>query len=164
MGNMVRTLLAGIGLLLGLVTPAWPAAAVDVTFDNPAGFTDVGNRRLPADGVRDAYLADLRKHLIGQAAKVLPPSQALQVVVTDVDMAGMFFMRDDVRIVRDVTPPRIALRFTLRDAEGRTIRDGERLLTDPMFLWGVSLHSSDPLRHERRLLDQWVQREFRQAD
>lgn len=164
MGNMIRTLLAGLGLLLGLITPAWPAAAVDVTFDNPAGFTDVGNRRQPAERVRDAYLADLRQHLIKEAAKVLPPSQALQVVVTDVDMAGMFFMRDDVRIVRDVTPPRIALRFALRGADGTTIREGERRLTDPMFLWAVSLHDSDPLRHERRLLDQWVRQEFRQAD
>ena len=89
----------------------------------------------------------------------------LRVTVTDVDMAGDFEpwrgpRFDDVRIVKDIYPPRIELRFRLLDANGSVLREGERTLRDSAFLMRDGAHETDSLRFEKRLLDQWLRKEF----
>ncbi|HEX7991074.1 MAG TPA: DUF3016 domain-containing protein, partial [Stenotrophomonas sp.] len=69
---------------------------------------------------------------------------------------------DDVRVMRDIYPPRITLQFTLTDANGQVIDQGERKLSDTGYLLNSSLpNNTDPLRYEKRLLNEWVQRELR---
>ena len=65
---------------------------------------------------------------------------------------------DDTRILRDLSPPRIALHYRHADAAGRTLAQGEAVLTDPAYLQaGAGMATaSDPLRHEKRLLRDWV--------
>jgi hypothetical protein len=89
------------------------------------------------------------------------------VVITDIDRAGDFepamHRMGDVRVVRDLYPPGIALRFTLRDAAGQVLAEGERRLTDLGFMTasvGAALRT-DPLQHEKRLVDRWVRDELR---
>jgi hypothetical protein len=65
-----------------------------------------------------------------------------------------------VRVVKDIYPPRIDLRFRLTDADGRTLSEGERSLRDSAFLTRDGLDSNDPLRFEKRLLDSWLRKEF----
>jgi hypothetical protein len=68
---------------------------------------------------------------------------------------------DDVRFLRDIYPPRITLQFTLTDANGQVIDQGERRLSDTGYLFNSSLPSNtDPLRYEKRLLDDWLRREL----
>jgi hypothetical protein len=62
--------------------------------------------------------------------------------------------------VRDIYPPRIALRFRLADAKNTVLKEGERTLSDPMFLAKGHGDRSDPLRHEKALLDDWLRAEF----
>ena len=61
-------------------------------------------------------------------------------------------------------PPSIDLHFTLTAADGTTLSEGQRSLRDPAFLSrGVLYSRDDPLRFEKRLLDEWLRREFPQA-
>ena len=70
---------------------------------------------------------------------------------------------DDVRIMRNIYPPRINLQFTVTDAQGRVIDQGERKLVDNAYLYGPTrLSDTDPLRYEKRLLDDWLRRELRE--
>ncbi|MNW13751.1 hypothetical protein D3C71_2117880 [compost metagenome] len=49
----------------------------------------------------------------------------------------------------------------MTDASGQVIEQGERKLSDSGYLFNSSLPSNtDPLRYEKRLLDDWVRREF----
>jgi hypothetical protein len=66
-------------------------------------------------------------------------------------------------VVKDVYPPRVDLEFRLLRADGSVERAGRRELRDPGFLWGSSPHADDWLRHETRLLDGWLQKEFKPA-
>jgi hypothetical protein len=148
-------------LLLAMALPA--AAATTVTYVNPERFTDVGRDRFHAD--REDYLAAIQSHLVERADATVPADARLQVWITDVDMAGDFepwrTPRQDVRVIRDLYPPRINLRFRLEGPDGRVLKEGERSLIDQAFLQGgAALPTSDPVRYEEALLDRWLSREF----
>ncbi|HNR92380.1 MAG TPA: DUF3016 domain-containing protein [Dokdonella sp.] len=113
----------------------------------------------------EAWLVDLRKHLQRSAERVLPPGDRLDVTITDIKLAGAYepwrgSRYDDVRIVKDIYPPRIDLKFVLSGADGRVIAEGERKLRDPGFLTRTIANTSDPLRYEKRLLDEWLRNEL----
>jgi hypothetical protein len=90
----------------------------------------------------------------------------LEVHFTDVQRAGSFEpwrgpQAADVRIVRDIYPPRIDLRFGLLDADGKLLREGSRQLRDATFMMRPDLYPNDPLRYEKTLLDDWLREELR---
>jgi hypothetical protein len=159
---------AGLAGFVAAVLAASPAigAAVQVTFKDADKFTDVGDSaRVVPDARRDAILAELRGHIQKRAAGRLPEQSRLVVTVTDVDMAGNFETvrgprLDHVRIYRDVYPPRIKLEFTLSDGAGQVVKEGKRELTDAAYLKTSIEYRNDLLRYEKKLLDDWIGREF----
>lgn len=159
----IFTLALNCAALAVLTLPAH-AASVDVTYVHPETFTDVSDSYAVHAAVRAAYLDDLRRYLAGRAGRALLPGQTLRVAITNIDMAGGFEpwrqSAGNVRIIRDVYPPRIDLTFELIDAGGTIVREGERKLRDLTFLMTSTLRSIDPLRYEKALLDDWVEREF----
>jgi hypothetical protein len=141
------------------------ANIVNVAFVAPENFTDLGDRGyVTTDARRGVLLGDLKRHIEIRAAPRLPALSTLAVAITDIDMAGGFegWRGPDasrVRVVRDVYPPRIKLAFRLTDESGKVIAEGERELTDPAFMTNLE-YRSDLLRHEKKLLDDWLAREF----
>lgn len=172
--SALTTTLAGMMLLTACAAP--PAATdasaathknIRIEYIHPEKFTDVGDRDFPRDSLRTEYLGQLRKHLVQGAARLLPAEQQLIVSITDIDMAGNFepwrIRLYDTRIIRDVYPPRIDLRFALTAADGTPLKEGERQLRNPAFLMAIPPYfRDDPLRYEKALLDDWLEREFRQ--
>ena len=139
---------------------------VQVQWTDPAQFTELRYSRNRWDAQRGDWVEDLAEHLRKQASKQLPEGQKLDVTITDIKRAGDYEpwhgpRLDDVRIMRDIYPPRIELQFTLTDANGQIIDQGERKLSDTGYLLNSSLPSNtDPLRYEKRLLNDWVRREL----
>lgn len=138
--------------------------SVQVAFVHPEKFSDPGDRPADGDSVRGGVLGDLGNHIVKRAGARLGPDLALSVAITDVDLAGSGEPRDrgvgNLRVVRDVLPPRIDLEFTLTDRSGRVVKRGERRLRDAHFTLGTAFMSSDPLRYEKALIDRWLEREF----
>jgi hypothetical protein len=168
-------LLAGIAFA-GVATSALAeaqsdaAARIAVNWTNPEDFSDV--RQNPGAGLGsptpNAWLPQLARHLQTRADRVLAPGEHLDVTFTNIKRAGSFEpwrgpLWDDVRVVKDLYPPQIDLRFTLTGTDGATLREGERTLRDPSFLHRGTLSQDDPLRFEKRMLDDWLRREFATA-
>ncbi|MBI5688591.1 MAG: DUF3016 domain-containing protein [Verrucomicrobia bacterium] len=143
-------------------------ARANVEFFEPNKFTDVKDSYL-GDATRTTYLDQLRDHLLQRAKYYVPDGHTLSVTFTDIDMAGDFEpwlgpRWTDVRIVKDIYPPRIDLTFRLTDAEGNVVKEGRRELRDLAFLMKItSAFRDDPVRHEKALLDDWLSREFPRA-
>lgn len=141
------------------------AGVVQVTYIRPETFRDVGdNGRVTTDKRRDTLLGELARHVERNAAPRIPAGSTLSIAVTDVDMAGDFEWwhgprSDHIRIVKDVYPPRIKLDFRLADAAGGAIAEGRRELTDLSFMTNVE-YRNDLLRYEKKLIDDWLEREF----
>ena len=141
-------------------------AATHVTWSDPATLSEVRENTCRGSVKPEEWLGELARYLQRRAAKVLAPGQRLDVTITDIRRAGICEpwrgpRWDDVRIVKDLYAPRIDLRFELADSDGRRISEGERKLRDAAFLRrAVPLPADDPLRYEKRMLDDWLQREF----
>lgn len=139
---------------------------VSVTWTDPAEFDELRFGHQFRQPKPEVWLGEFRKTLVNSADRVLPSGQHLSITITDVKLAGDFepwhgpFL-DDVRIVKSIYPPRMSLSFTLTDSEGKVLESGERELRDLAFLnRGTSVHASEPYRYEKRMLRDWVRREF----
>jgi hypothetical protein len=159
---------ACLGLVLTIALQAAEDRAVaraKVEFFEPQKFTDVCDSYM-GDPDRSPYLQQIREHLLEHARHYVPEGQTLSVTFTDIDMAGDFEpwlgpRWADVRIVKDIYPPRINLTFQLTDAGGQVIKQGKRELRDLAFMMKITLaFRDDPVRHEKALLDDWLRSEF----
>ncbi|OLI43022.1 membrane protein [Xanthomonas oryzae pv. oryzae] len=140
---------------------------VDVRWTDPAQFSEVrfsGNRW---EAQRGDWVTQLATHFQQSAARQLPDGQHLSVTITDIRRAGQYEpwhgpRMQDVRVVKDIYPPRISFTYTLTGADGRVIDQGERKLVDSAFLMsGPRFTDSDPLRFEKAMIDDWVRKQFR---
>jgi len=140
-------------------------ARAEVLFFEPTKFTDVRDSYM-GDFTRTTYLDQIRDYLLEQARYYVPEGHLLSVTFTDVDMAGDFEpwlgpRFDDIRIVKDIYPPRLDLTFRLTDAEGRVVKEGKRELRDLAFMMKITMgFRDDPVRHEKALLDDWLRSDF----
>lgn len=151
-------------LFVSLVASAADDARVSVDWTDPAQFTELKHYHSHRDARPADWLEPLARHLRARAERVLPLGQRLEVTFTDVQRAGQYEpwhgpRWSDVRVVKDIYPPRIDLRFKLFDANGKMIREGTRKLRDPGFLTdSISTSDSDSLRYEKALLDRWLRK------
>ncbi len=140
-------------------------ARAEVMFFEPLKFTDVRDRSM-GDSSNTTYLEQIRDHLLEQAKYYVPAGHKLTVTITDIDMAGEFEpwhgpRWDDVRIVKDIYPPRITLTFRLTDADGNVVKEGKRDLRDLAFMMKITMSfRDDSVRHEKALLDDWLRSDF----
>jgi hypothetical protein len=137
---------------------------VQVKWTDPAQFTEIRSSSNRFEAQSGNWVQQLADYLRSSGSRRLPPGQTLEVEITDIKRAGDFEPQhgprtNDIRIMRDIYPPRISLTFTLRDANGGVLRQGEEKLIDMNYLGNTGLLSnSDPLRYEKRLLDDWLRR------
>ena len=142
---------------------------VEVSWTDPAQFTEIrrsGNRREARQG---DWVHDLAEYLRKRASGRLRDGQRLEVTITDITRAGSYepwhgISADSIRFMRDIYPPRITLDFKLVGADGNVLAQGTRELSDIAYLQrGSPLTDSDQLRYEKRLIDDWLRKEFRDA-
>ncbi len=138
---------------------------VQVTYANPANFTEnrvYGNE----DHYNDlAYLGPLKAFIIKRATPMLSPGQHLRITITDIKLAGAYEPWlgpdwDRVRIMRDIYPPSIDLEFTWTGKNGAILRQGTRKLRDMGYLDSGSARWNDsgPLQYDKALLGNWLRR------
>lgn len=145
------------------------ARRAEVVFVDPDKFTDVRDSYTATDEGRTGLLNDIREYFEERAEVSLPKGSKLFVSVRDIDLAGEFEpwrsgAWQDVRIVKDIYPPRMKFTFRLTDASGAVVKEGERELSDTAYLMRITAESgNDPLRHDKALIDDWFRQEFKDA-
>jgi len=139
---------------------------VSVQWNDPAQFTEIRQSTNRFEAERGDWVQQLARYVQTSAAKPLQAGQTLEVTLVDVKRAGDYEpwhgpRGRDIRIMRDIYPPRITLQYTLKDASGRIIDEGDARLSDSGYLHNIGLKSdTDPLRYEKRLIDDWVKRQL----
>lgn len=142
------------------------AARVSVQLVQPARFTDAGYRQSMAspaelEQMRRAFEAALQP----LAARALPAGDTLSVEVLDVDLAGEldpFRSRggSELRVLREITWPRITLRYTLGH-DGAVAASGEQRLSDLDYLHSRPVGmGATRYEFETRLLRRWFEQNF----
>ena len=160
---------------LGMVAAGMASAAAagaatagpraDVTFVQPEKFSDVRDAYTTSDVGRNGILDQIRDFVISRANYYLPEGQKLSIAFTDIDLAGDFEpwrggLNMDVRIVKDIYPPKMDFDFKVTDADGKVIKEGKRKLRDLVFMSKVTLNTNDALHFDKALLEDWFHNEF----
>ena len=154
---------AGPVLLAMLALGAWAApatAGVTTTFVQAQNYQDMPFS--PID--REQILKSLGEHFakLGQA---LPPDQDLAIDVKDIDLAGRlvpnFRAGQDIRVLHGGADwPHMTLHYTL-SSHGQVLAAGDEQLSDMDYLNRISTYSDgDPLRFEKRMIDDWFKKKF----
>lgn len=142
------------------------SGAVDVRWQDPARFTEIRRSGNPREAARGTWVLQLAEHLRVRAGRHLAAGERLAVEIVDIDRAGEYepwhgIQYHDIRVIRDLYPPRIVLRFERTAADRRVLARGERTLRDAAFLMHTSgAGDGDPLRHEKAMLERWLAREL----
>lgn len=140
---------------------------VQVAWTDPAQFTEIRQSSNRFEAERGDWVQQLAKYVRTTASKELQPGQTLEVTFTDIKRAGDYEpwhgpRADDIRVMRDIYPPRVTLTYTLKNAQGQVLGEGERKLQDTGYLHSIGRQSdTDPLRYEKRLLEDWIRRDLR---
>lgn len=155
----MRPVLLPVLLSLPLLAQAAPVATAEVHFSHPENFTDA---RFGHDYDGEAVLRELQQYIEQLGTRHLQPGQRLVVEVRDIDLAGRFepWRADasEVRVMREITWPRIELHYTL-EKDGRTLVSRDAVLRDQAYLQRVNRYStSDQLRYEKAMLADWFRR------
>lgn len=170
---IVLTTAAAGGAGLGGCTTSDPAAAADaaangtprvhVVFANPERFTDA--RSSIGSGPDARNLDPLGRFLVREASTELAPGERLTIVFHDVDLAGDFepgglSPAGDVRIVREVQPPRLEFTYSIVDRTDTVVQEERVTLTNRDFLRELRPPTTqqEPLYHEKALLREWVRK------
>ena len=141
------------------------SAQVNVSWSDPANFSELKYGRQFQQPKPEVWLTEFQKTLVKRGNHVLQPGQHLNVTITNVKLAGRVEPfhgagASDVRIVKSIYPPEIELTFSLTGTDGQVVDSGERTLRDIAFLDRGSLNRSDAYRFEKRMLTDWVDKEF----
>lgn len=173
--RQTRNMRVAAAMLLLAAAPAFAYAAQDTAADTAAAVqVEIGEleqmrefKRMHGSARRDTEqsIRRLGEWLTGRAERMLAPGQQLHVLLRDVDLAGEFepgrsMSLHDVRIVKDIYPPRIELHYRLTDASGQVLDEGDAVLRDSAFLSSDGSRASDSLRFEKRMLDDWLREQF----
>lgn len=143
-----------------------PASRVEIAFVNPEKFTDAANEAYASDRGREEVLANIKQHVEKLARYYVADGEHLELRFLDIDLAGAFEpwhgpRYDDIRILKEIYPPRMTVEFRLLGADGKVISEGKRDLSSPGYLMRIVLPSSDSLRFDKEMLGDWMRQEFR---
>ncbi|WP_044873605.1 DUF3016 domain-containing protein [Pseudomonas sp. LFM046] len=155
----MRPTLPLIVLAVLILSPTVLAATTEVSFTNPDKFSDARLNRDYGRGADDSVLKDLKAHIEKLGERYLQAGQSLKVDIRDIDLAGRFepwrVELHDVRIMRSVTWPRIKLHYRL-EQDGKVLVSRDATVSDQTYLeHGNYYFSSDRLRYEKAMLDDW---------
>lgn len=152
--------LVACSLLSLVATTASASTGVQLAFVEPDKFADAQSTWLPAQSLFDG----LSSHLQRLAEKNLPRGQTLYIEITDIDLAGTIaysrhFMAP-LRVLRELTYPRMVLRYRLQSGDAAAPLTAVTL-RDMAYLTRINPYpASDPLRFEKRMLDDWFHEVF----
>jgi hypothetical protein len=144
-----------ISLIAAVLWAAPADARVKVSFADPARYADGELRYANVQKDLRAYL----QRLGGRLNRGVD----LNVTVLDIDLAGFDMSTRSphkYRVITGATWPKIKLRYTLTKNR-KTIASGEEWLTDHLYRSRIGMAStSDPLRYEKNMLDDWFSSRF----
>ena len=138
---------------------------VSVEWTDPAEFSELRFSQNRWEAQQGDWVTQLARYLQERAAARLPEGQRMDVTITDIQRAGSFepwhgANANNIRVMRDVYPPRMTLQVRITDAEGQVVSEGEQRLVDTAFLMNSRPMDTDPLRFEKDMIDTWLRREL----
>ena len=155
-------------LLIPLLLAAglWPFAAaadVKVNFIEPQRYYDASLHGGYNSRNYSPTIKELETFFRGLAARYLGPGDELVIDVLDIDLAGAYESGTnyfDVRLLSEVTWPRIKMRYMLTRGDAPPIT-GVETVSDPSYMTFLNFRSgSESMSYEKVMLRRWFRMRF----
>ncbi|WP_412499920.1 DUF3016 domain-containing protein [Shewanella chilikensis] len=142
--------------------PVTESGKVKIEWQSPKDFRDIKSASELQSRYEKRLFDTLTKTLDKDVSSSLKDNQKLELTVTDVDLAGdvrptFGATANDIRVVKNVYPPKISFSYRLLEGDQLVIA-GDEKLTDMQFLDHVDRINSDSFRYEERMLKDWFQK------
>lgn len=158
-------------LAAALISPApWLSAQEIVAeFGDLDQFTDFSVYGMSEEKTLSIYKSEFDSEIKPLADKYFKEGESLVMQFTDIDMAGDIQpwrnrYSADIRYIEDVYPPRVKFTYTVKDAEGNVLKEGEASLSDLAY----RMNTLAPMRtqyenffYENTLIRDWLRKTFR---
>ena len=172
MKKVIAVSLAATAALLMSSGSAVAAANVKVEWKNPKEFTDVRPSNESRKRYRERVFRQFDEYFV-ELAERLPDGQTLEVVVTDVDLAGRVWPASfvglgmsgsDVRLVKRADIPRMTFSYKLLDSENNVLKSSDEVKLKDMGFQDrtIPYFKNEPLRYEKNMIRLWFRDEFPQ--
>ncbi|MCC5878460.1 MAG: DUF3016 domain-containing protein [Idiomarina sp.] len=160
---------AAAALIMPLALPfAAQSAELKIEFHEPERFSDIEPARENRERFRERTLEGFEQ-IFTELAETLPDDQVLNIRVTNIDLAGYVdhVQRDGglqpMRVVRQSEAPMISFEYSLVDADGNVLQEGEERLRGRGVaeqLRRGTRAEYDHLRMEKEMIERWFKRNF----
>lgn len=139
--------------------PITEEGVVKITWQDPKKYTDIVATSELQSRFEKQIFTTLTADLNILASKVLKPGEMLVMKVTNVDLAGdvrptFGETSNNIRVVKDVYPPRIAFSYKVMQGN-RVVMSGQEKLQDMFFMGGIQPLTEKPFMYEANLLKHW---------
>ena len=145
-----------------VVNPITEDGIVKIEWQNPKKFRDIKTSNELQSRFENRLFETLTKNINKQAEKVLKPGQKLEMQVSDVDLAGDMrptfgATSGDIRIVKDLYPPRVIFTYKITQGE-KVVIAGDVTLRDMSFMSNSQGFNEKPFHYESNLFNDWLQK------
>ncbi len=136
-------------------------SAATVEFLEPENYTDFRTSEFGGPSEQSALQQEMRKKIERVAERYVPPGYHLTLRFRDIDMAGDFEpwrgpRLDDVRIVRDIYPPRMDVEYEIVRNDGEVVASGQKKISDMNHMQRIRLRTTDQLERETELVSDLI--------
>ncbi len=130
-----------------------------IIWKDPSQYTDIESTTWLQSKFGPYLFSELTDELGRDVNKVLGENQKLDLMVTNVDLAGdvqptFGATVNDIRVVSDLYPPKISFDYSLSQ-DGKVIMSGSEKIQNMSFLFGIQPITSQPFPYESELLTKW---------
>lgn len=142
--------------------PTTESGIVKIEWHEPKKYRDIKAVGEAQSRYEQRVFDTLTKNLNKTAENTLAPNQSLQMVVTDLDLAGdvrptFGATSHDIRVIKDIYPPRITFSYQVKEGD-KILIEGEENLTDLSYRYTVGKRDTKALTFETKLLNDWLQK------
>lgn len=155
--------IAALLITIGLGAISAIAGTVDIKWEDGDGFTDVAVRNQNSNDL-NRFKKEFEPYVERLAEKHIPDGTVLALHIRDVDLAGEFEpwrVNHDVRIVRDIYPPRMEFDYQLL-RDGEVVEEGRESISDTDFNYNIGrrFFDEDEFFYEKEMFSEWVRQEL----
>lgn len=146
------------------------AGSIETEFEGYEEYTDFSVYGLSEEKTLRIFKAEFKPLLDKLGERYLGEGETLKLRFTDIDMAGDIqpwrnYTNADIRYVEAVYPPRLKFTYSLMDADGEVVMEGEESISDLAFQMNTTAVIRNRYEHffyEAELLEDWARKTLRE--
>ena len=144
-----------------------PDSRVQVVFVHPENFNDIRDGSFSTDKGEAEILGDLGKFIAATSDAVLPAGYKVKLEFTDITLAGWINPQSggaqDVRVIKSDYPPAFRFNYSITDATGKIVKQGEANVRDIDYKdrFASAVYEEQTRPYEKSVLKDWLRTNLR---